>query len=88
MQSVQSRLSTRTVIILLNINDLPNSSNVFVPIMFSDDTNLLCEYKNIETLFKTVHDKLIKISKWSYLVVIYFKPNLEKIKKIHPEKIS
>ena len=56
--------------------------------MFSDDTNLLCEYKNIETLFKTVHDKLIKISKWSYLVVIYFKPNLVKIKKIHPEKIS
>ena len=52
------------LLFLLNINNLPNSSNVFVPIMFLDDNNLLFEYKNIDSLFKTVHDELIKINEW------------------------
>ena len=49
---------------LLYVKDLPNSSNVLVPIMFADDTNLFFEHSNINTLFKTVNDKLIKINEW------------------------
>ena len=53
-----------TLLFLVYINDLPNSSNVLVPIIFPDDTNLSFEHSNINTLFKTVNDELIKINKW------------------------
>ena len=49
---------------LLCVNDLPNSSNVLVPIIFADDNNSFFEHSNINTLFKTVNDELIKINKW------------------------
>ena len=45
------------------VSDLPNSSNVLVPIMFADDTNFFFEHSNINT-FKTVNDELIKINEW------------------------
>ena len=32
--------------------------------MFADDTNFFFEYSNINTVFKTVNDELIKINKW------------------------
>ena len=51
------------LIFLLYLNDFPNSSNVLVPIMLADDTYLFFEYMNINTSFKTVNDKLIKINK-------------------------
>ena len=35
------------LIFLLCVNDLPNSSNVLVPIMFADDTNFFFEHSNI-----------------------------------------
>ena len=59
-----ARLNARTVLILLYVNDLPNSSNVHVPIVFADDTNLFFEHSNIYTLFKIVNDELIKINEW------------------------
>ena len=52
------------LLFLLHVNDLPNSSNVFVPIMFADDTNLFFERSNLNTLFKTNNDELIKINEW------------------------
>ena len=52
------------LLLLLPVNDLPNSSNVLVPIMFADDTNFFFEHSNINTLFKTVNDELIKINEW------------------------
>ena len=48
-----------TLLFLLYVNDLPNSSNVLVPIMFADDANFFFEHSNINALFKTVNDKLI-----------------------------
>ena len=54
----------RPLLFLLHVNDLPNISNVFVPIMFADDTNLLFKHSNINTLFKTGNDELIKINEW------------------------
>ena len=32
--------------------------------MFADDTNFFFEHSNINTLFKTVNDELIKINEW------------------------
>ena len=52
------------LLFLLYVNDLPNSSNVLVPIMFADDTNFFFEHSNINTLFKTVNHELIKIKEW------------------------
>ena len=42
---------------LLHVNGHPNSSKMLVPIMFADDTNVLFEHSNINTLRKTVNDK-------------------------------
>ena len=52
------------LLFLLYVNDLPNSSNVLVPVMFADDTNFFFEHSNINTLFKTANDELIKINEW------------------------
>ena len=41
---------------LLYVNDLSNSSNVLVSIMFADDINLFSEHSNIKTLFKAVNE--------------------------------
>ena len=49
------------LLLLLYVNDLPNSSNLLVPIMFADDTSLFSEHSNINTLFKIVNDELIEI---------------------------
>ena len=51
------------LLFLLYVQDLPNSSNVLVPIMHAEDT-LLFEYSNIKTLFKIVNGELIKVSDW------------------------
>ena len=62
----------KPLLVLLYRNDLPNSSNLLVPIMFADDTFYyfyfylfiffsFFEYSNINTLLKTVNDELIKI---------------------------
>ena len=52
------------LLFLLYVNDLPNSSNVLFPIMFENDTNFFFEHSNINTLFKTFNDELIKINEW------------------------
>ena len=59
-----ARLITRTLLLLLYVNDLPNSSNVFVLIMLADDTNFFFEDSSKNALFKTVNVKLIKINEW------------------------
>ena len=38
--------------------------NVFVPIKFTNDSNLFLERSNVNTSFKTVNDELSKISEW------------------------
>ena len=42
------------LLFLFYVNGLPNSSNVLVPIMFEE----------LNTLFKTVNDELIKVNEW------------------------
>lgn len=45
------------LLFLLYANDLPNSSNVLVPMVFVEDTNLFFVRSNISTFFKTVNDE-------------------------------
>ena len=52
------------LLLLLYVNDLPNSSNMFVLIMLADDTNFFFEHSSKNALFKTVNVKLIKINEW------------------------
>ena len=53
------------LLFLLYANDLSNSSNVLLPILFAEDTFFFFfEHNNTNTLFKTVNDKLIKINEW------------------------
>ena len=52
------------LLFLLYVNDLPNSSNSLDPIMFAEDTNVFFEHRNINTLFTTINDELIKINEW------------------------
>ena len=54
---------TGPLLFLLYVNDLPNSSNVLVLIIFVDDTNFFFEHSNINT-FKTVNGELMKINEW------------------------
>ena len=52
------------LLFLLYVNDLKNASTILDPIMFADDTNLFYSHSNIKTLFKTVNEKLSKLSEW------------------------
>ena len=46
------------------INDLNEASSILNLIMFADDTNLFYSYKNIENLFFTMNNELVKINEW------------------------
>ena len=52
----------KPLLFLLYVNDLLNCSSVLVPIMFADNTIFFLEQFNINTLFKTVDDELIRIN--------------------------
>ena len=52
------------LLFLLHANDLPNYSNVLVSIIFADAANFFFEHSNINILFKTVNDEMIKINEW------------------------
>ena len=52
----------RPLLFLLHVNNLPDTLNVLVSIMSTDDTSFF-EYTNINTLFKAVNDQLIKINR-------------------------
>ena len=52
------------LLLLFYVKDLPNSSNVLVPIMFVNDTNLFFENSNVNKLFKKDNDKLSKINEF------------------------
>ena len=49
------------LLFLVNVNDLPSSFKILNPAMFSDNTNILHEYKNIIKLFAEVNEELINI---------------------------
>ena len=46
------------------VNDLNNSTKVLDPVLFADDTNLFCPYKNIRSLCETATQELSQINDW------------------------
>ena len=55
------RIHTRTVIIYLYINDLANVSENLFSILFTDDTTVLIEGTNINTMIATLNCELANI---------------------------
>jgi hypothetical protein len=52
------------LLFIIYINDITNVSNLAIPIMFADDTNLFLSDHNLTNLVKTANDELAKISFW------------------------
>ena len=52
------------LLFLVYVNDLPSSSEILNPIMFTEDTNLFYEHKNIIKLFATLNEELMNINDW------------------------
>ena len=52
------------LIFILYINDIVNSSQLAIFIMFADHTNLLFKHKDLNTLYSIINTELSKISQW------------------------
>ena len=52
------------LLFLIFVNDLHKVTKYLDPIMFVDDTNLLCSHKNIKTLFQIVNSELKLVTGW------------------------
>ena len=52
------------LLFLIYINDLPSVSNLFMPILFADDTNLFCTGRNIDSLVKEINAEMSKVYSW------------------------
>ena len=48
------------LLFLIYINYLPSVSNLFMPILFADDTNLFCTGRNIDSLVNEINDECQK----------------------------
>ena len=54
------------LLFLLYVNDISLVSNVILPILFADDTNVFLTGKNVEDLIMSMNKELDKIVKWLY----------------------
>ena len=52
------------MLFLLYINDLTNVSSFFMPILFSDDTNIFCTGIDLKNMIRQVNEELAKIYAW------------------------
>ena len=52
------------LLFLVYVNDLPYTSRLLDPIMFTDYTNLSLNHKNIKHLFTVVNKELVNIKDW------------------------
>ena len=52
------------LLFLIFVNDFKNSTKLFNPVMFADDTNFFNTNKNIKGLFETVNKELHYVNEW------------------------
>ena len=52
------------LLFLVYINDLPSVSDLFMPILFADDTNLFCTGKDLKALSCKINEEIAKIYAW------------------------
>ena len=53
-----------SLLFLIFVNDLNNSTSVLDPVLFAADTNLFCSDNNIRTLYETAKEGLSQINHW------------------------
>ena len=53
-----------SLLFLIFVNDLSNSTKVLDPVFFAGNTNLFCSDSNISTLFVTANQELSQINDW------------------------
>ena len=74
------------LLFLIFINDLPLVSNLFMPILFADDTNLFCTYDKLDILVNEINVELVKVLTW--VRVNKLSLNIEKTNLCHlPQKV-
>ena len=59
-----SSKSQISLLFLIYINDIHNSSDKLSFYLFADDTNLLYADKNLKSVEETVNKELLKVSEW------------------------
>ena len=52
------------LLFLIYINDLPSVSNLFMPILFADDTHLFCTGKHLEDVVSQINVEIGKVYCW------------------------
>jgi hypothetical protein len=52
------------LLFLLYLNDIYTVSNLLVPIIFADDTNIFINGKNLAETVTVLNEELVKVSKW------------------------
>ena len=62
--SVPQGFIIEPLLFLVHFNDLPKTSRLLDPIMFTDDTNFFFNHKGIKHLFKVVNNELVNIKYW------------------------
>ena len=62
--SVPQGFIIEPLLFLVHVNDLPKTSLLLDPIMFTDDTNFFFNHKGIKHLFKVVNNELVNIKGW------------------------
>ena len=55
------------LLFLIYINDTPLTCKRFLPILFTDDTNLLATHEDFTTLIDCANEELSKITHWFQL---------------------
>ena len=53
-----------SLLFLIFVNDLNNSTKVLDPVLFADDTNLFSSDSNITVLFEKANQELSQINDW------------------------
>ena len=52
------------LLFLIYLNDLPSVSNLFMPILFADDTNLFCTGKKLKDVVSQIYVEIGKVYCW------------------------
>ena len=74
------------LLFLIFVNDLNNSTKVFDPVLFANDTNLFCSDNNIRALFETVNQEVSQINDW--FIANKLSLNVEKTKYMSLYKLT
>ena len=74
-----SHLYTRShigpLLILLYVNDLPNTSNLFYLILFTDDTTIIFKCNNVGAVTTLCNSELGNIFNWTTCIRLYLNCN-------------